>query len=69
MPPLRPLIPHHGYEYGDCADAAWMSPSSTAAQIANRMIGKGMAVLRCIDRTDRRTLDRERPQSAQRSAR
>jgi hypothetical protein len=25
------LLEHHGYEYGDCADADWISPSSAAA--------------------------------------
>jgi hypothetical protein len=53
LPPLRPLITHHGYEYADCAAAARMSPSSAVAKIANRMIRKDMAVLRRIE-TDRR---------------
>jgi hypothetical protein len=28
------LLEHHGYEYGDCADDAWISPN-TAAVISN----------------------------------
>jgi len=41
---------HQGYEYADCAEAAWISLSSMAEKIASNMIGTGMAVLRCIDR-------------------
>jgi hypothetical protein len=40
------LLEHHGYEYGDCADADWTSPSSAAAISTSESIDRRIGVSR-----------------------
>jgi hypothetical protein len=42
------LLEHHGYEYGDCADADWIPPNSTAAISKSDSIDRRIEVSRLL---------------------
>jgi hypothetical protein len=48
------IFEHQGYEYGDCADAGWISPSSAAA--ISKSSGPRVLASEC---RDRRTADKQ----------